>query len=51
METHSSTKLRNDDCGCKDTIFFGFRGLQEKRIFRIFAMESTMYKAHMKIHV
>jgi|GEM_PF-2914624 len=21
METHSSTKLRNDDCGCKDIIF------------------------------
>ena len=33
METHSSTKLRNDDCGCKDIIFFGFRGSQEKRFF------------------
>ncbi len=33
METHSSTKLRNDDCGCKDIIFSDSGGSQEKRFF------------------
>lgn len=42
METHSSTKLRNDDCGCKDIIFW-IPGVTRKAIFRISAMESTRF--------
>lgn len=29
METFSSTKLCNDDCGCKDTVFSGIAPFQQ----------------------